>query len=126
MPQYLFSVHATAKEYNSSSKYGSYGSEEEMRQAMADTQAFNKSLEADDYLIFAGGLEPPEAAKTVDGQGTEAEISDGPVIGGDIHLSGFWVISAPTSDAALKLAAEASKACRSAVEVRPFNEFRSD
>jgi hypothetical protein len=36
------------------------------------------------------------------------------------YVAGFWVIEAPDLDVALKLAAEASKACRGKVEVRPF------
>ncbi len=36
------------------------------------------------------------------------------------HIGGFWVIEASDLDVALKIAAEASKACRQAVEVRPF------
>jgi hypothetical protein len=36
------------------------------------------------------------------------------------YLAGFWVIEAADLDAALKLAAEGSKACNRKVEVRPF------
>jgi len=36
------------------------------------------------------------------------------------YLAGFWIIEAPDLDAALRLAAEGSKACNRKIEARPF------
>ena len=36
-------------------------------------------------------------------------------------LGGFWIIEVPDLDTALRLAAEASRACRAKVEVRAFD-----
>ena len=46
--------------------------------------------------------------------------TDGPFVESKEYLGGFWIIEAPDLDAALKIAAEGSAACRGPVEVRPF------
>lgn len=52
-------------------------------------------------------------------------FTDGPYLETKEHLGGFWVIEAADLDQALGLAAEASKACRGKVEVRPFQTAES-
>jgi hypothetical protein len=47
-------------------------------------------------------------------------FTDGPLLETKEYLAGFWIINAPDLDAALKLAAEGSKACNRKIEVRPF------
>ncbi len=47
-------------------------------------------------------------------------VTDGPYLEAKEYVAGFWIIEAPDLDVALRLAAEASKACRGKVEVRPF------
>ena len=56
----------------------------------------------------------------IDSRGGEAMFTDGPFVESKEYLAGFWIIEAADLDAALKLAAEASKACNRKVEVRPF------
>ncbi|MFC7495482.1 MULTISPECIES: YciI family protein [unclassified Nocardioides] len=116
MPRYMMSVHGPA-EYT---EFGGYGSREEMMESMAETGAFNDKLQAEGYWVFADGLEQATNATVVDGQGEKPIITDGPYLESKEHLGGFWVIEAPDLDVALRLAAEASKACRGKVEVRPF------
>jgi hypothetical protein len=116
MTQYLMSVYGPA-EYN---EYGNYPSEEAMKQAYADTGAFNKRLVAEGHWVFGDGLQPATTATVVDGQGAEPVFTDGPYLESKEYLAGFWVIEAPDLDVALRLAADASKACRGRVEVRPF------
>ena len=116
MTRYLMSVYGPA-EY---SEYGNYPSEETMKQAMADTDVFNKRLQEEGYWIFADGLAPATAATVVDGQGAEPVVTDGPYLESKEYLGGFWIIEAPDLDVALRLAAEGSNACRGKVEVRPF------
>lgn len=120
MPQYLLSVHHPIEVYNADSRHGAYASEADMNEAMADTGAFNQGLIDDGYFVFAGGLQPPESATTVDGQGEKVVSTDGPFAESKEYLGGFWVIEAPDLDVALELAAAGSKACRAKVEVRPF------
>jgi hypothetical protein len=62
----------------------------------------------------------PETATVVRVNDGETVITDGPFIETKEFLGGFWVLEAPDLDAAIKLAEEASAACRGPVEVRPF------
>jgi len=121
MPRYLLSVYGPAEP----AAYGPYPSKEAMLEAFADTGAFNDMLEREGYFVFADGLEPATTATTVDGQGEQPVITDGPYLETKEHIGGFWVIDAPDMDMALKLAAEGSKACRGKVEVRPFQTAES-
>jgi hypothetical protein len=116
MAHYLLTVHGAAER----NEFGNYGSREEMEEAFAATGAFNDRLRAEGYFVFAGGLEPASTATVVDGRGPTPVLTDGPYLESKEVLGGFWVIDAPDLDVALALAAEGSKACREAVEVRPF------
>ncbi|MBZ5736620.1 YciI family protein [Nocardioides mangrovi] len=117
MTHYLMSVHGAAE----ISEFGNYGSKEEMEEAFAATGAFNEQLKADGYWVFAGGLQSSTTATVVDGRGDVPVMTDGPYLETKEYIGGFWVIDAPDLDVALRLAAEASKACRGKVEVRPFD-----
>ena len=121
MPRYLLSVFGPAER----TEYGTYPSKEAMVEAFADTGAFNEMLEKSGQLVFADGLEAASTATTVDGQGDEPIVTDGPYLESKEYLGGFWVIEAPDLDAALALAAQGSKACRGVVEVRPFQTEES-
>jgi hypothetical protein len=87
---------------------------------MAAIDAFNDRLQAEGHWVFAGGLGSPSSATVIDNRGGEAMITDGPFLESKEYLIGFWVMEAPDLDAALKLAAEGSKACNRKLEVRPF------
>jgi hypothetical protein len=87
---------------------------------MAAIDVFNDRLMAEGHWVFAGGLGAPISATVIDNRGEEAMITDGPFVESKEFLAGFWIIEAADLDAALKLAAEGSKACNRKVEVRPF------
>lgn len=108
MTQYMFSVIHGELDYT----------DDELSQIGQAVDAFNKKYE--DITVFAGGLEVPETATMVDGTGATPVITDGPFAETKEHLGGFWVLEIADLDAALKLAAEASKACALPLEVRPF------
>ena len=118
MTQYLMTVHGPAQPEDES---GGYGSPEAMEEAFAATEAFNERLRADGHWVFAGGLEAATSAKVVDGLGGEPVVTDGPYLESKELLGGFWIIEAADLDTALRLAAEASRACRAKVEVRAFD-----
>jgi hypothetical protein len=86
----------------------------------AAIDAFNERLQTEGHWVFAGGLGSPDPATVVDNRGGEAIFTDGPFVESKEYLAGFWIIEATDLDAALKLAAEGSKACHRKVEVRPF------
>jgi hypothetical protein len=112
MTQYLLSVHHVEGE--------PMPSMEEMGPVFEAVDRFNDKLRTEGAWVFAGGLQRPETATTVDGTGQDVVVTDGPYAETKEYLGGFWVIQAPDLDAALKLAARASKACGGKVEVRPF------
>jgi hypothetical protein len=86
----------------------------------AAIDVFNDRLMAEGRWVFAGGLAAPSSATVIDNRGEEAIFTDGPFVESKEYLVGFWIMEAADLDAALKLAAEGSKACNRKVEVRPF------
>ena len=86
----------------------------------AAIDVFNDRIQAEGYWVFAGGLSSPDTATVIDNRGAEPVFTDGPFVESKELLAGFWIITAPDLDVALKLAAEGSKACNRKVEVRPF------
>ena len=86
---------------------------------MAAIDVFNDRLQAEGHWVFAAGLAAPSSATVIDNRGGETMITDGPFLESKEHIVGFWIMEAADLDAALKLAAEGSKACNRKVEVRP-------
>src|SRR5690349_739250 len=93
---------------------------EEMQKAFKQVEAFNAELQKNGQWVFGGGLESPEIATVVAAHKGDTVITDGPFAETKEQLGGFWIITAPDLDAALKLAEQASAACMGPVEVRPF------
>jgi hypothetical protein len=93
-----------------------------VQQMYADVNAFNAKLQAGGQWVFAGGLYPPTSATVVRNTDGNVVTTDGPFPESKEQLGGFWVIKADDLDAALALATQASKACGSPVEVRPFQD----
>lgn len=87
---------------------------------MAAIDAFNDRLVAEGHWVFAGGLASPDSATVIDNRNGAAIVTDGPFLESKEHFAGFWIITAPDLDVALRLAAEGSKHCNRKVEVRPF------
>ena len=87
---------------------------------MAAIDAFNDRLVADGHWVFAGGLGSPSNATVIDNRGGANLITYGPFVEAKEFMAGFWIVSAPNSDVALKLATEGSRACNRKVEVRPL------
>lgn len=87
---------------------------------MTAIDVFNDRLVADGHWVFAGGLGSPMNAIVIDNRGGENVVVNGPFIESKEYLAGFWIITAPNLDLALKLATEGSKACNRKVELRPF------
>ena len=88
-----------------------------------DVDTLNAEFQAEGRWVFAGGLHPADTATVVrtDAKG-DVITTDGPFAEAKEQLGGFWIVDVPDLDAALKLAAEGSAACRGPVEVRPFQD----
>ena len=87
---------------------------------MAAIDKFNDRLVSDGHWVFAGGLGSPSEATVIDNRGGANLITQGPFIESKEFVAGFWIITAPNFEVALKLATEGSKACNRKVEIRPF------
>jgi hypothetical protein len=96
---------------------------EEMQQAYAQVNAFNDELQASGSWVFAGGLMPADLATVVRADGGETIVTDGPFTESKEHIGGIWIVQVEHLDAALALAAKATRACGEPVEVRPFQEI---
>jgi len=87
---------------------------------MAAIDAFNDQLEADGHWILAAGICEPETALRIDNRAGAGIVESGSLQQGPEHYSGFWVINAPDSATAQRLATEGSLACNRKVELRAF------
>jgi hypothetical protein len=114
MTQYLLAVHMVDGE--------APPSEEAMQKTYDDVNVFNAKLQERGAWVFAGGLHPADTATVVTAKDGDVLVTDGPFAEAKEQLGGFWVITAPDLDAALAWAADASAACASPVEVRPFQD----
>jgi hypothetical protein len=119
MTQYLLSVHMVEG-------VDAYPNEEEMQQSYKDTGVLNEIMQKEGVWVFAGGLHPADTATVVRAEGDEIITTDGPFSEAKEHIGGFWVIQCNNLDEALDWAAKATKACRGAVEVRPFQGDTED
>lgn len=90
--------------------------------AMAAAGAFIEEVMASGAFVFAGGLQPPAAATTVDHTRDELVRTPGPFVDAPEYLGGFWVIDAADEETAVGWAAKASRALESRVEVRALQE----
>ena len=115
MSQYLLSVHGSEAAYAEVSP-------EAMQRMFKQVDAFNSELQASGAWVFAGGLHPAHTATVVTNTDGKVVTTDGPYLETKEHIGGFWIIEAADLDAALAVAAGASKACEGPVEVRPFQD----
>lgn len=94
----------------------------ELAAVMAAVDAFNTELKEAGALLFAGGLNPPSTAKTVDVSSGETRVLDEPFVVADSYVGGFWVIEAEDDDAAVEWATKAATALQGRIEVRALQE----
>ena len=94
----------------------------ELQALFASVDAFNTGLKEAGAWVFAGGLNPPSTATTVDNTGDTPILTDGPFAEAKEYLGGFWIIDVPNDDAAIEWTKQASQALQSRVEVRALQE----
>lgn len=94
----------------------------ELEAVMAAVDAFNSELKDAGALLFAGGLNPPSTAKTIDVTSGETRVLDEPFVVADSYVGGFWVIEAADDDAAVEWAVKAATALQGRIEVRALQE----
>jgi hypothetical protein len=94
----------------------------ELQEVFAAVDTFNTALQESGAWVFAGGLNPPSTATTVDNTGDTPVLTDGPFAEAKEYLGGFWIIQAENDDGAIEWTKQASRALRSRVEVRALQE----
>ena len=87
---------------------------------MAAITAFNERLREGGHWVLACGLAAPSEAVVIDGRGSPALVTEGPLHESAEFVSGLWIVEAPDLDRARALAVEASAACNRRVELRPM------
>ena len=93
---------------------------EEQEHWLGAYKAYMEAMTKAGALKSSAGLKPSSGATTVRVADGKTQVLDGPYADSKEQLGGFHIIEAPDLDVALKLGAEASKACNRKVEVRPF------
>ena len=94
----------------------------ELAAVMAAVDEFNTALKDPGAWLFAGGLNPPSTAKTVDATSGETRVLDDPFVEAPSYVGGFWVIEAADEAAAVDWATRASAAVQTRIEVRALQE----
>ena len=121
MTQYFLTVpHDTADEPTMASMQEADPAE--LAAVLAAVDEFNTALTDSGALLFAGGLNPPSTAKTVDVSSGETRVLDEPFVEAPSYVGGFWVIEAADDAAAVEWATRASTALQCRIEVRALQE----
>ena len=94
----------------------------EFAAVIAAVDAFNAELKESGAFVFAGGLNPPSTAKTVDASSGEPRVFDEPFVEAPSYVGGFWVIEAADDAAAVEWTNKAALALQGRIEVRALQE----
>lgn len=94
----------------------------EFAAVIAAVDAFNAELKQSGAFVFAGGLNPPSTAKTVDASSGEPRVLDEPFVEAPSYVGGFWVIEAADDAAAVEWTTKAALALQGRIEVRALQE----
>jgi len=81
--------------------------------------AYTKALKDAGVFVSGAGLHLPEAATTLKLAGGKRLVQDGPYADTKEQLGGFYIIEAPSLDAALDWAARCPSAAKGVIEIRP-------
>ena len=95
---------------------------DELQAVFAAVDAFHTALKEEGAWVFAGGLNPPSTATTVDNTGDTPVLTNGPFVEAEEYLGGFWIIEAADDETAIEWTKRASRALQSRVEVRALQE----
>ena len=77
-------------------------------------------------LLFSGRLEDPYSAAVIDATNGEVQTTDGPFLESKEAIGGFYIIEAPSLDAAQEWATKTSATVGMPIELRPFQDVRQD
>lgn len=98
-----------------------YDGSKEDAQMHQDIDDFNDEMLAAGVRILAMGLQSSSKSKTLKAQHDgNVVVTDGPYLGTNEHIGGFWILETADMDEAVDWGRKAVVACRAPVEVRPF------
>jgi len=118
MTHYLLSVHTTTDESRQP------GAEEEMRQYADRINELEGEMRTAGALVFSGRLDEPGTAAVVRTSDGAVSTTDGPFLESKEAIGGFYIIDAPTHDAALEWASKTSAVVGMPIELRRFQGAR--
>lgn len=118
MTHYLLSVHTRSGERHDPP------SEEQIREYSARIGALEDEMRAASALVFSGRLSEPDLAAVIDATNGEVQTTDGPFLESKEAIGGFYIIEAPTPDAARKWATKTSLVVGMPIELRSFLDVR--
>jgi hypothetical protein len=119
MTKYLLSVHS------GNGAVPEQMTEEEIRKGFEQVGKLEAEMNAAHALLFSGRLTEPEKARVVRPSRAKVRTTDGPYAETKEQLGGFYIIEAPSLDAALEWASKVTLAINTPIEVRPFVDMPS-
>ena len=114
MTHYLLSVHTGTDEVPPP------GSEDEMRRYSERIGELETEMRRAGALVFSGRLDEPASAAVVRSNDGLVHTTDGPYLESKESIGGFYIVEAPTADAAREWASRTSAVVGMPIEVRPF------
>jgi hypothetical protein len=118
MSHYLLSVHTRSGERREPP------SEKRMREYAGRIDALEAEMRAAGALKFSGRLDDPDTASVIQATDGTVHTMDGPFLESKEAIGGFYIIEAPTLDAAREWATKTSAVVGMPIELRPFLDTR--
>lgn len=112
MARYLLSVHVGADDRPQQM------SEEDVRRGYERVADLEAEMRAVNALVMSARLEGADSAAVVRATNGEVLTTDGPFLEAKEAIGGFYIVEAPTREAALEWAAKTSAAIDMPIEVR--------
>jgi hypothetical protein len=119
MTYFLLSVHTPTGEP------GAQWTDEQMRDYGARIDALEGEMRDAAALVFSGRLDDPVASSVVRASNGAVSMTDGPFMESKEAIGGFYIIDAPTEDAAREWASKTTVVVGMPIEIRPFRDGRA-
>lgn len=104
-------------------KWWEKATEADMKQGMAEYNAFTENAKKNGNYISGQALQPTTTAKSVRVRNGKLSTTDGPYVETKEQLGGYYLINAKDLNDAVQVASRIPGAKHGTVEVRPIMEF---
>jgi hypothetical protein len=104
-------------------KWWEKATEADMKQGMAEYNAFTDNIKKNGNYIGGEALQPTTTAKSVQVRNGKISTTDGPYVETKEQLGGYYLITAKDLNDAVQVASRIPGAKHGTVEVRPIMEF---